>query len=104
MVTDLRVENWIKTNGLSIPVEGEDGNYTLTPSDGFVTGDGTITITLPLTASLNTGKMYWIKNKGTGILTVVCSGDETIDEETSQEIVSLDCMAIVSDGTEWWII
>ncbi len=79
------------------------GDTTLTADNEMVLASGTITITLPKVAS-TPGKMYHIKNTGTGVITVEPDGTETIDDETSVEISQYDCMDIVSDSTEWWII
>lgn len=74
---------------------------TLTANDELVLANGTFTLTLP-TAASSPGKVYHIKNIGTGVITV--EGSETIDDETSMILSQYDCMDIASDGTEWWII
>ncbi len=76
---------------------------TLTADNELVLASGTVTITLPKAAS-TPGKMYHIKNTSTGVITVEPDGDETIDDETSVEMNQYDCMDIVSDSVEWWIV
>lgn len=49
------------------------------------------------------GKVYGIKNTGTGIITVDCVGAETIDGETEQEVNQWDNLLVMSNGTNWII-
>jgi hypothetical protein len=71
----------------------------------FVECNGTFTVTLPAVADVATGKTYYIKNIGTGAVTVDGNGSETIDDATTQVInFQHDCMNIMNNGTEWRII
>jgi len=76
---------------------------TLNADDELVLASGTITITLP-PATNTTGKVYYIKNTDTGVVTIDGDGSETIDGETTQTVNQYECTTIVSDGTEWHII
>lgn len=76
---------------------------TLDNTDEVIICTGTFTITLPAVATYP-GKRYYIKNKGTGIITVNGNGLETIDGEITQILTQYDCMEIENDGTEWHII
>lgn len=104
MKRDFRVENWIKEHGISIPVNSVTGATTLTATDSLVVCDGTFTITLPAVADVNTGKIYYIKNIGTGLITLDGDGTETIDDDTTQPIASYESMEVISDGSEWWTV
>lgn len=66
---------------------------------------GNIVVNLPTAIGI-TGKTYIIKRiDGSGnTITVDGNGAETIDDNATQEINQYDALAIVSDGTEWWII
>lgn len=77
---------------------------TLTASDDVVLASGTFTITLPIVAS-TAGKTYFIKNIGTGTITIDGASTETIDGETTITLSSqYDFVVITSDGSEWHII
>ena len=67
------------------------------------TAGGNITINLPAAAS-NTGQYYYIKNTGTGTLTIDGNDAETIEGETTQALLQNDCALIVCDGSNWWLI
>ena len=62
------------------------------------------TVTLP-TASAIAGRMYVIKNSGTGSIVIACNGAETIDGSL---IITLSItnvsISVVSTGTNWIII
>jgi hypothetical protein len=105
MATDLRVQNYIDENGtIGDNIKSVTGNVTLTAADTFVEANGTMTITLPAISGLNTGKMYYIKNIGTGVVTVDPNASETIDDETTQTLYQDSCMVIINTGTEWRIV
>ena len=84
-------------------------NATLTTSHTVVLCDassGPIAVTLPVAGS-NSNRRYFIKKiDGSGnAVTVDGNGAETIDGSTTQIITSqYDCIEIVCNGTEWWII
>ena len=66
-------------------------------------GNETFTIDLPEPVE---GKVYFIKNVGTGVITVDAdtTGSTTIDGETTQTVDEYECLQIVSDATEYWIV
>ena len=83
---------------------------TISSTDTLTTADHTInctentfTVNLPTAASI-TGRTYSIKNSGTGTITVDAYGTETIDGDTTKELIEYDNMVILSDGTNWIII
>ena len=84
-------------------VAAKTGTATLTTSERRILCSGTFTVTLP-TAVGNTGKDYYIKNTGTGIITVEGDGSETIDNNLNIILASMDSAHVVSDNVEWWII
>ena len=79
-------------------------DYSVEPSDNIVECNGTFTVTLLSVAVLDIGKVYHIKNKGTGTITVDADDSETIDGETTQELYEEDNMMIYTNGEEWAII
>lgn len=98
---DLRFTNYDDTTTSNITIATT--TMTLIADDEIVICNGTFTITLPAVA-VYPGKRYYIKNKGTGIITVGGNSLETIDGETTQILTQYDCMEIENDGTEWHII
>lgn len=77
------------------------GANSLTDYYYFVTA--TATITLP-TATGNTN-LYTIKNVGSGTVTIVTMGGQTIDGSPSAPLrVAFTSLTILSDGTNWNIV
>lgn len=66
---------------------------------------GAKTITLPAASGV-TQRCYTIKKIDTtsNIVTVDANGSELIDGNLTIELLSLDALKIVCDGTAWWII
>ena len=67
------------------------------------TGSTDYTVTLPTAVGIQ-GKVYSIKNTGTGIITIDGNGSETIGGELTQSISQWDNMTIMSDNENWIII
>jgi hypothetical protein len=79
-------------------------NYTLTLNDYTVDcTTGTFTITLPTAIGI-TGRIYNVKNTGTGVITVDGDGTETIDGELTISLYQWDSITIQSTNTGWIII
>jgi hypothetical protein len=76
---------------------------TLGGSDEVVLCNGTFTVTLPPAAS-SEGKLYFIKNIGSGTITIDGNSSETIDNATTKVLYQYESKQVVSDGSEWWII
>jgi len=80
------------------------GNYTVILVDA---SDNNVTITLPPAAS-NPGRYYYIKKIDSSGNKVTVKGDattETIDGEKEIDInLQYAYVAVLCDGTEWWII
>jgi len=78
--------------------------YTIALTDTVLDCNGTFTITLP-TASGIAGKIYIIKNSGTGIISVTCFDSETIDGlVTRRSDVQYQSIMVISDGSNWKVI
>ncbi len=81
---------------------------TLASTDGLILAGGTsdYTIALPA-ASTVANKVFYIKKTSTEsyTLTIDGNGTETIDGNTTVELVSqYDTLTIISDGSNWYII
>lgn len=80
------------------------GPQTLDATQKHIICDGTFTINLPAAAS-STGKIYNIKNKGSGTVTIDANSAETIDGAATLNLtVQYESYTIICDGTEWFII
>ena len=76
---------------------------TLGANDELVLCNGTFTVTLPPAAS-SEGKVYAIKNIGSGTVTIDGNSSETIDDSTTKALSQYGIAHIVSDNLEWWTI
>ena len=65
--------------------------------------NGTFTVTLPPALRV-TDRAYYIKNIGTGVITLDGDESETIDRVTTQTLAQDEVMTVISDGSEWDII
>lgn len=78
-------------------------DYTITDDDAVILCNGTFTLTLPTAVGID-GRIYTIKNIGTGEVTIDGNGDETIDDgKTATLTDQYEVINIVSDNTEWFI-
>lgn len=90
--------------GGSVSVITKIANYTAVSEDNVILCDGTLTITLPLAASV-TNHEITIKNIGTGVVTVDGNGTETIDGDLIQLLeIQYHSITLVSNGTSWFVI
>jgi len=82
--------------------EAISGTDTLDFNNDVVTVNGTFTLTLPA-GSGNVGKTFYIKNIGTGTVTIATTGD-TIDGAGTYTLSVQYEWVIVTFGTEWHVI
>lgn len=79
-------------------------NYTLTENDFTVNcTTGTFTITLPTAVGIQ-GRIYNIKNTGTGVITVDPDGSETIDGDANDVVNEDENLQIQSTNAGWIIL
>jgi len=87
----------------SLPTVQKSATYTLTASDYQVECTAnTFTVNLPTAVGIS-GRVYQIKNSGSGVITVDGYTTETIDGETTQDLDQYDNMQIQSNGSNWII-
>lgn len=90
--------------GVIYPYVAKTAIYTLTQGDYIVDcTSNSFTVTLP-TAVGCAGQTYNIKNSGTGIITVACTGAETIDARTTRTLHRYDNLTVCSNGANWIIL
>jgi|ERR1700741_268713 len=96
--------DWINLMSVLPSYVSKTANYTATISDFTIECTAnTFTITLP-TAVGKKGKVYNIKNSGTGLITVVGTGGQLIDGQSSQLIYKPNSLSVQSNGSTWIII
>lgn len=100
----IRVSELEVTGGVIMAYVAKTANYTLTSTDYTVDcTSGTFTVTLP-TAVGCTGKIYNIKNTGTGVITIEGDGTETIDGSLFQTLIQWENLTVQSTGSAWIIL
>lgn len=91
----------IKSNS---QVTEKTADYTATGNDYFINcTTNSFTITLP-SAALLAGKVFEIKNSGTGTITIDADGTETIDGDLTQSLIEDESMTVISNGSNWFIV
>ena len=99
-LSDEQKSNWIK---ITAAIATKTTTYTITSSDFLLLCNGTFTITLPTPVGIS-GRMYFVKNIGTGIVTLATAA-ATIDGQSTQIIsAQYESITIISDGTVWHIV
>src|SRR5271157_1008834 len=87
--------------GLATAIVTKTTTYTASINDHTINCNGTFTLTLP-TTGIAVGQEYYIKNIGTGTITVSSSvnidGALTLSLTTQYQSVTVQW-----DGTQWWI-
>lgn len=89
-----------------VAIDDTDSPYALAGHISIVLADttgGDITVDLPAAAGSDK-RIVWIKNIGSGTLTIDGSGAEEIDAETTQLLTQYSTAQLVCDGSEWWIL
>lgn len=104
-ITVQQIIDEIKISGtITTAYDSKLANYTLTADDSSIEcTTNSFTITLPTAVGID-GKIYTIKNTGTGVITIDANGTETIDDELTQTITQWDGITLQSNGINWIII
>lgn len=89
-------------SGWSPTITAKSAAYTAVKND-VVLCTGTFTVTLTAAATVATGGIIVVKNVSTGVITVDGNGAETIDGNATIELVQWDSIALITDGTSWYI-
>lgn len=92
------------TGGIQLGYIAKSANYTAVASDYVIECTAnSFTITLPTAVGIQ-GKVYNIKNTGTGVITIDANSTETIDGELTQTINQWDNIEIMSNNANWIIL
>ncbi len=67
---------------------------------------GTFALTLPSASSVGVGKVYIMKNSGSGVTTINTTSSQTVDGQASGTITlnQYDSITVMSNGANWIII
>ena len=98
--------NWLEDGLLTETYRAITGTDTVLAGDYTVNAtSGTFTLTL-LTAVGRQGKIYNLKNSGTGVVTLATTSGQTIDDEASGALTlnQYDNLQVQSDGVNWLIL
>ncbi|KKN83514.1 hypothetical protein LCGC14_0297520 [marine sediment metagenome] len=105
----LVVDRGLRVAGLQLAVVAKTAAYTATALDDVITcgaGNETFAIDLPAPSAALTAKVFFIKNVGTGVITVDANttGGTTIDGSNTQTINQYECLQVISDASVYWAI
>lgn len=96
--------HWVAThNGSSSmrPYVAKSADYTAVQSDSVIDCSGTMTLTLPRATSSD-GKIFTIKNTGTGIITIATTISQTIDGALTYLLTAKgQSITVQSNGANW---
>lgn len=92
----------ISLGGVTFPYVGKTSTYSISDDDYFVNCSGTFTVTLPTAVSV-AGKIYVIKNSGSGTVTIDTTSSQTIDGSLSKSLTQNQSVSVESDGSNWLI-
>ena len=98
--------NWLEDGLLTEVYRAITGTGTVLAGDYTVNAtSGTFTLTL-LTAVGRQGKIYNLKNSGTGVITLATTSGQTIDGQASGDLTlnQYDNLQVQSDGANWNIL
>lgn len=98
---------WIQIATLDeTPVEARSSNTIIAAADFGKTliCTSTFTQTLTAAATLGTNFHFWIRNAGTGVITIDPNSSETIDGRTTIAVYPGECFKVVCDASHWHTI
>ena len=89
-------------DGLSLGYVAKSTAYTATASDYWIDCSSTMTLTLPTPVGC-AGRTYFIKNAGTGVVTIATAAGAIDGAATFILNVQNQGMGVISDGTNWLV-
>lgn len=90
----------ISLGGISYPYTQQNSTYSVSAEDYYIDCNGSFTVTLPTSVGIK-GRIYVIKNSGSGIITVSTVLSETIDGQITVTLSQDQSIQIQSNGTGW---
>jgi hypothetical protein len=92
----------ISLGGVTFPYYSTTTAYAVTADDYFVDCSGTFNVTLPTAVGI-AGKIYIVKNSGSGLITVNTTSSQTIDGSLTKTLSQNDSIYLTSNGNNWLI-
>lgn len=93
----------ISLGGVTLPEVAVSGTYTILSTDYLVDcTSNTFTVTLPSAVGIS-GKIYQVKNSGSGTITLDGNGSQTIDGSLTKSIGPDEIIQVTSDGANWLV-
>lgn len=99
-----RMDNLAQAGSL-ITIKPLAANYTLTTNDyrKLFSVSGNRTITLPNAATVINGYHAFIKNNGSGTITLQCAiANQKIDNELTRNIYPNEAIMVIGNSTQWY--
>lgn len=91
----------VTLNGITNTYVAKTSGYTATATDYLINAtSGTFNVTLPTAVGI-TGKLYVVKNSGSGTVTVNTTSSQTIDAVTTVALTQWQWILVASDGANW---
>ena len=102
MTKDFVARDGIESLGsILFPYLAKSTAYTIGDEDYFVDcTSGTFTITLPTAVGVS-GKIYIVKNSGSGTITVATTSSQTIDGSSTKTLSQYQSVQVQSNGSNW---
>ena len=93
------------TGGTTLNYVAKTATYTAIATDYVINcTSGTFTVSLPTAISI-TGRVYVVKNSGTGTITVDPNGSQTIDGALTVALATqYQSIMVMSNGANWIVI
>ncbi len=89
-------------SGLTVDYTAKTSSYSILTTDDVIDCiSGTFTVTLPTSVGV-TGRIYRIKNSGTGVITITTTSSQTIDGATTSSLATQwTKLTVISNGSNW---
>lgn len=89
---------------LIVPYVAKTSTYSITSADYTIDcTSGTFTATLPTAVGIS-GRLYVVKNSGAGVITIACTGGQTIDGSATQTLAAGQSYTVQSNNVNWIIL
>jgi hypothetical protein len=93
----------ISLGGIILPEVSVSSTYSVLSTDYLIDcTSNSFTVNLPTAVGI-TGKIYQVKNSGSGTITIDGNGSQTIDGSVTKSLSPNDVIQITSDGANWLI-
>jgi hypothetical protein len=93
----------ISLGGVTFPYKAITATYSITADDQAIEcTSGTFTVTLPTAVGI-AGRIYSIKNSGSGTITTNTTSSQTIDEQLTRTLSRNESLYLQANGSNWII-